>query len=71
MDSRHIRKRPTVLTKNVLKGHPTHYQQCYHDRLTCNVNKVYMILLTSIYAFIISMGLYTQTSPKEIVFPSH
>ena len=54
--------------KNVLKDHPTHYQQCYHDRLTCNGNKVYMILLINIYAFLISLVLYTQTSQKEIVF---
>ena len=46
------------------------YQECYHDELTCNVNKVYMILLISIYAFLISMGLFPQLSPKEIIFHS-
>ena len=38
-------KKSTVLIKIVLRGHPSHYQQCYHDKLTCNVNKVYMIFL--------------------------
>ena len=56
--------------KIVLRGHPSHYQECYHDELTCNVNKVYMILLISIYVFLISMGLFPQLSPKEIIFHS-
>ena len=29
-----------------------------YDRLTCNVNRVYMILVISIYAFLITMGLF-------------
>ena len=37
---------------------------------TCNVNKVYMILLISIYVFLLSMGLFPQLSPKEIIFLS-
>ena len=69
MESGHIQK-STVLTKKVLRGHPSHYQKCHHDRLTCNVNKVYMILLISIYAFLISTGLFPQLSPKEIIFLS-
>ena len=63
-------KKSTVLTKIVLRGHPSHYQQCYHDKLTCNVNKVYMILLISIYVFLISMGLFPHLSQKEIIFLS-
>ena len=63
-------KKSTVLTKIVLRGRPSHYQQCYHDKLTCNVNKVYMILLISIFIFLISMGLFPQLSPKEIIFLS-
>ena len=51
-----------------MRGHPSHYQECYHDELTCNVNKVYMILLISIYVFLISMGLFPQLSSKEIIF---
>ena len=62
------KKKSTVLTKIALRGHPSHYQQCYHDKLTCNVNKVYMILLISNYVFLISMGLFPQLSPKEIIF---
>ena len=58
-------KKTTVVTKIVLRGHPSHNQQCYHDRLTCNVNKVYMILLISIYAFLIFMGLFPQLSSKN------
>ena len=57
-------KKSTVLTKIALRGHPSHYQQCYHDKRTCNVNKVYMILLISNYVFLISMGLFPQLSPK-------
>ena len=56
-------KKSTVLTKIVLRGHPSHpshYQQCYHDKLTRNVNKVYMILLISIYVFLILIGLFPQ-----------
>ena len=63
-------KKSTVLTKIVLRGHPSHYQQCYHDKFTCNVNKVCMILLISIYVFLISMGLFPLLSPKEIIFLS-
>ena len=63
-------KKSTVLTKIVLRGHHSHYQQCYHDKLTCNVNKVYMILLISIYVFLISMGLFPQLSPEEMIFLS-
>ena len=59
-----------VLTKIVLRGHPRHHQQCYHDTLTCNVNKVYMILLVGIYVFLISMGLFPQLSRNEIMFLS-
>ena len=57
-------KKSTVLTEIVLRGHPSHYQQCYHDKLTCSVNKVYMILLISIDVFLISMDLFPQLSPK-------
>ena len=40
---------------------------------TCNVSKVYMnmILVVSSYAFLITMGLFIQSSPKQIIFPSH
>ena len=60
-------KRLTVLTKLVLRGHPSRYQHYYHDILTCNVNKVNMILLISIHAFLISMDLFTQSSSKETI----
>ena len=63
-------KKATVLTKMVLRGHPSHYQHCYHDKLTCNVNEVYMFLLINNYVFLISMGLFPQLSPKEIIFLS-
>ena len=65
-----IYKKVNCSDKKVLRGHPSHYQQCYHDKLTCYVNKVYMILLISIYVFLISMGLFPQLSPKEIIFLS-
>ena len=61
-------KKSTVLTKIVLRGHPGHYQQCYDGILTCNVNKVYMILLISIYVFLISIGIFPQLSTKESYF---
>ena len=64
------KNRLTVLTKIVLRGHPSHYQQYYHDRLTCNVNKVYMILLISINAFSDFQGFFSQSSPKEFIFLS-
>ena len=78
MSCKHIRdwknytyKKSTVLTKIVWRGHPSHYQQCYMylDKLTCNVNKVYIILLISIYVFLTTMGLFPQLS-QEIMFLS-
>ena len=63
-------KKSTVLIKIVLSCHHSHFQQCYHDKLTCNVSKVYMISLISIYVFLISMGLFPQLPPKEIIFLS-
>ena len=56
MDSRlHIQKKSTVLILIVLRCYPTHYQQCYHDRLTRNVTTEYMVLLISTYASLIFM----------------
>ena len=55
------------MTKLVLRGHPSRYQHYYHDILTCNDNKVNMILLISIHAFLISMDLFTQSSSKETI----
>ena len=63
-------KKSSVLTKIVLRGHISHYQQCYHDKLTCNVNKVCIFVLMSIYIFLISIGLFPQLPPKEIIFLS-
>ena len=69
MGKRHIQK-VNFSDKIVLRGHSSHCQHCYQDKLACNVNKVYMILLISIYVFLISMGLFPQLSPKEIIFLS-
>ena len=48
----------------------SHYQQCYYGKLTCNINKVCMFLLKGIYVGLVPMGLFSQLSPKEIVFLS-
>ena len=72
MDSRHMQKvnfsdkkywENTLLSTNIV----------IDDRHTCNVNKVYMymILVVSIYAFLITMGLLIFSSPKQIIFLSH
>ena len=58
MDSRHMQK-STVLTKKYWENTLLSINIVIDDRLTCNVNKVYMymILVVSIYAFLITMGL--------------
>ena len=58
MDSRHIQK-STVLTKTDWENTQFRTNIVIDDRLTCNVNKVYiyMILVVSIYAILITMGL--------------
>ena len=54
-----ICKKSTVLTKKYWEYTQLHINSVINDRLTCNVNKVlmYMILVVSIYAFQITMGL--------------
>ena len=39
-----------------------------NDRLLCNANKVHMLMMINIYAFLNDMGLFIQSSPKEIIF---
>ena len=58
MDSRHMQK-STILTKNIGRTlYSISINIVIDDRLTCNVNKVYMymILVVSIYVFLITMG---------------
>ena len=54
-----ICKKSTVLTKKYWENTQLHLNIVINDRLTCNVNKVYMymILVVSIYAFLITMVL--------------
>ena len=54
-----ICKKSTVLTKKYWEYTQLHINSAINDRITCNVNKVYMymILVVSIYAFLITMGL--------------
>ena len=42
-------KKVNCSDKIVLRGHPSHYHKCYHDKHTCNVNEEYTILLISMY----------------------
>ena len=58
MDLRHMQK-VNCLTKKFWENTLLSINIVIDDRLTCNVNKVYMymILLVSIYAFLISIGL--------------
>ena len=57
LDSKHMQK-STVLTKNYWANTLLHINIVICDRLTCNVNQVYMyiILVESIYAFLITTG---------------
>ena len=66
MNCKHIRvwiqdicKKSIVLAKKYWKNILFIINIVINDRLTCNVNKVYkyMILVVSIYAFLITMGL--------------
>ena len=52
-------KKSTVLTKKYWENTLLSINIVIDDRLTCNVNKVYMymILVVSICAFLITMGL--------------
>ena len=58
MDSRHLQK-VNCSDKKVLGEHSIRYKHCYDDRLTYKVY-MYMILVVSIYAFLITMGLLTN-----------
>ena len=59
MDLRYMQK-STLLTKLVLGDILLSIKIGIDDKLTCNVNKVYMymILVMRIYAFLITMGLF-------------
>ena len=54
-----ICKKSTVLTKKYWENILLSIKIVIDDKLTCNVNQVYMymILVVSIYAFLITMGL--------------
>ena len=58
MDARHMQK-INCSDKKHWENTQLHITIVIKDRLTCNVNKVYMymILSVSIYAFLITMGL--------------
>ena len=58
MDSRHMQK-VNCSDKKYLENTLLSINIVIDDRLRCNVNKVYMymILVVSIYAFLITMGL--------------
>ena len=59
MDSRHMQK-VNCSNKNYWENTQVHINIVINDRFSCNVNKVYMyiILVLSIYAFLVTMGLF-------------
>ena len=66
-------KKSSVLTRKYWDDTQLSINTVIDDTLTCNVNNVYMfmILVVSIYAFLITMGLLILSSPKQIIFLSH
>ena len=72
MDSRHIQK-VNCSDKKYLENTLLSINIAIDDRLTLNVNKVYMymLLVVSIYAFLITMGHLIYSSPKQLIFLSH
>ena len=59
MDSRHMQNVNCSDKKKYLENTLFSINMVINDRLTCNVNKVYMymILVVSIYAFLVTMGI--------------
>ena len=68
-----ICEKSTVLAKKDWENTLFSINIVIDDRLTCNVNKLYkyMILVVSIYAFLITMGLLIKSPPKQINILSH
>ena len=69
MDSRHMQK-VNCSDKKYLENTLLSINIVINDRLTCNVNKVYMymILVVIIYVFLITMGLLIKSSAKQAYF---
>ena len=70
MDLKHMQKQKVSSSDKNSIGRPLSIKIVIDDRLSCTVNKVYMymILVMSIYAFLIAMGLFIKSSPKQIIF---
>ena len=66
-------KKTSVMTKTYWENTLLSINIVIDDRLTCNVNKayMYMILVVSIHAFPITIGLLIQSSQEQIAFLLH